>query len=789
MSDAAQETSDSPPSGWLLFFGTVFPLVALFIELAFEVCRSLFYDPLPTPWYAALFAAIPVVNLWVYVRGARASEACRRVMLVANACTGGIAFAFALFLLPLLPFTLIGSLFGGIGSLGLAPAFSLACAIKYHRWLVRWDGNRIPRRGLLVCGGALAGVLLATLPEVRLQLTLHWLERARSADEETRRSGMASLRSHADESVLRDACRGTLRSLLASDILAREHREWDGDRVSRRSSDAAIFYLVTGRALRDAGESEFLDRGRSWFSLREERMPWIERSRRDGELALSRLDGVIEADGALGYLEWMLEIENPSAWQNLEAWADLQLPAGGFVSRLTLWVGGEEREAAFASKEKTIAAYTSVVRTRRDPVLVTTRGPDRVRLRCFPVPARGSMKMRLGITFPLRVIEPERASFVLPSILAASFELPSRLRHLVWLSSEGELSGPGGASSTRGEKAWELHAELPAESLRAPQAFRVARSAAVEDLWTEDRRSEQRLRARLSRRIEARPTGLVLLVEASTRTEPFLEELLAALDALPADLPLLCWVLTDELERPGAERGADLARARELIASRLRGAVVAGGVDHVPALLQVLRSTAATEAILWVHAPQPVEVSPLEHLEQHYDRRKVFPRLIEVAVEPGVDLVLRALDGKPDLESLPRTGSLREDLERTFLGFALESSRFELVPEILPDGEAPFGWARRVSDHLARLWAHRRVQELADAGREAEAVELAQLYQLVTPLTGAVVLETQQQYAVNDLEPVDPSTVPSIPEPEEILLLVVAGLCLLWAWRRGGLGG
>ncbi|MBL8897028.1 MAG: hypothetical protein JNM84_05350 [Planctomycetes bacterium] len=789
MTDAAQETSDSPPSGWLLFFGIVFPLVALAFELLTELCRQWFYDPLPTPWYAALFAAIPVVNAWVFLRGEKAGEACRRAMLVANAGVGGIAFVFALYLLPLVPFSLIGSLFGGIGSLGLAPHFAFACAFKNHRWLVRSGGTRLPRRGLLVCGGAIAGILLTGLPAVRVQLTMLWLDRARSADPETHRAGIDWLRSYADEIALRDVCRGVRRSPSPFGFDRRGSEDWAGDRAVPRTSDAAIFYLVTGRALREAGESEFLDRGRPWFSLREERMPWIERSRRDGELALSRLDGVIEADGALGYLEWMLEIENPSVVQNLEAWADLQLPAGGFVSRLTLWVGGEEREAAFASKEKTTAAYESVVQTRRDPVLVTTRGPDRVRLRCFPVPARGSMKMRLGITFPLRVVEPERASFVLPSILATSFELPSRLRHLVWLSSEGELSGPEGASSTRGENAWELHAELPAESLRAPQAFHVARSAAVEDLWTEDRRSEQRLRARLSRRVEARPTGLVLLVEASTRTEPFLEELLAALDALPADLPLLCWVLTDELERPGAERGADLARARELLASRLRGAVVAGGVDHVPALLQVLRSTAATEAILWVHAPQPVEVSPLEHLEQHYDRRKVFPRLLEVAVEPGVDLVLRALDGQPGLESLPRAGSLREDLERAFRGFGAESSRYELVPEILPDGEAPPGSARRVSDHLARLWAHRRVQELADAGSKAEAQKLAQLYQLVTPLTGAVVLETQQQYAVNDLEPVDPSTVPSIPEPEEILLLVVAGLCLLWAWRRGGLGG
>jgi hypothetical protein len=790
MSDAAQGVRCAPPGGGLLFFGIVVPLLALCVELAFELCRSLFYDPLPTPWYAAVFAAIPVVNLWLFAQGAKASAAIRRAMLVANGCVGGIAAVFAIYLLPLLPFSLVGSLFGGLGALGLAPLFACGRAFYSHAWLVRCGARELPRRGWLVGGGVLAGIVLAGLPESRLQLTLHWLDQARSADEGTRRSGIAALRSYADESALRDACRGHLRSgLTSSNVLSRDRAEWNDARGATSESNAAIFYLATGRALREAGASPFATSGRPWFSLREPRHAGLESRSPACELQVSRLDGVIEADGALGYLEWMLEIRNTGAWQNLEAWADLQLPAGGFVSRLTLWVGGEEREAAFASKEKATAAYQSVVETRRDPVLVTTRGGDRVRMRCFPVPAQGSMKMRLGISFSLEVIYPDRAAFVLPSILDGSFELPPSLRHLVWLRSDGALTGPEEESSTRVESAWELRAELAAERLSAPQAFHVARSAAIEELWTDDPRGAQRIRARISRRADPRPEGLVLFVEASKRTQAFLDELVDALDALPEDLPLLCWVLTDELEKPGEERGASSARAREIIASRLRRSVVSGGVDHAQALLEVLRGTAANETIVWVHAPQPVEVSPLEAVAQHYDRRTVFPRLIEVAVEPGVDLVMRALDGEPGVESLPRFRSLREDLERAFRGFAADASRFELVPEPLSAEAAPPAGALRVSDHLARLWAHRRVAELAEEGKEAEARVLALRYQLVTPLTGAVVLETAQQYAVNELEPVDPSTVPSIPEPEEILLLLVAGVVLLWTARRGSCTG
>jgi hypothetical protein len=65
----------------------------------------------------------------------------------------------------------------------------------------------------------------------------------------------------------------------------------------------------------------------------------------------------------------------------------VQLPPGGVVSRLTLWVNGEEREAAFAGRSQTRQAYQQVVSRRRDPVLVTTAGRDRVLVQCFPVPA------------------------------------------------------------------------------------------------------------------------------------------------------------------------------------------------------------------------------------------------------------------------------------------------------------------------------------------------------------------------------------------------------------------
>jgi hypothetical protein len=103
--------------------------------------------------------------------------------------------------------------------------------------------------------------------------------------------------------------------------------------------------------------------------------------------------------------------------------------------------------------------------------------------------------------------------------------------------------------------------------------------------------------------------------------------------------------------------------------------------------------------------------------------------------------------------------------------------------------------AVETSDHLARLWANdevARIRALKDESLTDEATALAVRYQLVTPVSGAVVLETAEQYRASGLQPVEAGTVPTIPEPEMVALLIVAGAFLIWLtymkYRKQGRG-
>ncbi len=86
--------------------------------------------------------------------------------------------------------------------------------------------------------------------------------------------------------------------------------------------------------------------------------------------------------------------------------------------------------------------------------------------------------------------------------------------------------------------------------------------------------------------------------------------------------------------------------------------------------------------------------------------------------------------------------------------------------------------------HLARLWAAAEVRRLAAAGPagHAEALALAVKHQLVTPVSGAVVLETKAQYDAHGLHPVDPATVPTVPETGSVAVLLIALFALGAGW-------
>ena len=74
---------------------------------------------------------------------------------------------------------------------------------------------------------------------------------------------------------------------------------------------------------------------------------------------------------------------------------------------------------------------------------------------------------------------------------------------------------------------------------------------------------------------------------------------------------------------------------------------------------------------------------------------------------------------------------------------------------------------------------------MRETGKRADAVALASEFRLVTPVSGAVVLETKKQFEDANLHPVAQGTVPTVPEPHEWAMILIAMAAMTWTlWRN-----
>jgi hypothetical protein len=770
----------------LLLAGVVLPIVTLVIELATGMCAGAFFDPMPSLWHGLLVALVPLGN-WLVWEAVRHDKIPWRPWLgwVSGAAIG-VAFFYALLFLPLLLPGLFALIFLGWGLLPWSPMLALISAVVLRQRLKQMaPGTSLPGlwRGLGLAGLALA---LIQAPGI---ITRVGLNQAAGESTTAQRQAIRWLRVLGSEDQLLRACYGQTRGAAQFDLLG-----WifvGGEQVSPEKA-REVYFRVAGRPFNSVPAPTVRTARGAFADLNE----WTWDADHGGDqvggrlkglgLNSSRQDTLLEPDAATSYTEWTLEFRNDST-QDREARAQILLPPGGVVSRLTLWVNGEEREAAFAGRSQTREAYQKIaVQQRRDPVLVTTCGPDRVLMQCFPVPRGGGlMKVRLGITAPLVVDRADEGRLRLPLLLERNFSLREGVRHAVWAEAPtaltaattqlvAEVSRPGFVA---------LRGQLDNAELVSHRALlRVARDPAKRFSWVRDVRGPdgQFIRQELREEVVIPPTQVIFVVDGSRDMAAHMPALVQALGSWRAAIPVqLVWAADDVLTIPNSPN--------ELFAAKLLRLRPRGGQDNVPALERAWNLAVQTpgSVILWVHGPQPMLLSPLDALLQAGERTAQPPKLYELQTEPGPDRILEKLDGQRFVRPVVRQDTVATDLTNLVNSWTAGGRQWRANRErVDSEAAARADNAGETSLHLARLWAAEEIRRLQSKRDHDAAVKLAGLYQVVTPVSGAVVLENQQQYAQTGLTPVDAQSVPAIPEPGAIRLMLLGWLAWLTLRRR-----
>jgi hypothetical protein len=217
-----------------------------------------------------------------------------------------------------------------------------------------------------------------------------------------------------------------------------------------------------------------------------------------------------------------------------------------------------------------------------------------------------------------------------------------------------------------------------------------------------------------------------------------------------------------------------------VLAATLRGYNPVRGQDAVPALGHALDLAGPDGVILWIHAAQPLLLQSPASLQARLSARRHM-RIIEVNVGTGGNRVADALAEENLLESAPWAGTLSQTLINTIASETSQKTELRLQRE-LQEAAPTDPNAVRGNINLARLWAAGEVDRLVRGGATSDrdaATKLAIGHQLVTPVSGAVVLETKRQYEQNDLKPVT-----AVPIPPAIWAMLAMLPLVYLAMRR-----
>jgi len=117
-------------------------------------------------------------------------------------------------------------------------------------------------------------------------------------------------------------------------------------------------------------------------------------------------DVKIYPETRLAYTEITMKIacEQESGRNNKEAIYSFQLPEGSVATSLSLWVNGIERKGVLTTKEKAKAAYKQIVGVEyRDPSLMQWKEGNKVVVRVFPINYKTPRTFKCGFTTPLKV--------------------------------------------------------------------------------------------------------------------------------------------------------------------------------------------------------------------------------------------------------------------------------------------------------------------------------------------------------------------------------------------------
>ncbi|MBC8143400.1 MAG: hypothetical protein H7Y38_18385, partial [Armatimonadetes bacterium] len=435
----------------LLVFTVTVCVLAVLMESFAHILANVFADPLPHFGYLAAYLLAIAAPIYVArVVKTDAPGANQRIVAVAaNGVSLLMAGVMSVGLLPIAPFAAVGVVFFGFGLLGLSPYFLLWLSLRQFFELRRQaktpDALPLPASAFWATAATLTATtwVLFLQPFVSGALIARVIDvpgvspriERQTADALNRIGGENALLILSYRTPLPLWERSGVNIARAFSPLGSRYNRWNewfygGSWVDTTTVKQArrLFYLSSGKSFGQGVVPWSISNHRSeqWVNdIAAEDVGGTRVGRDAPGISLKSKTGsaTVNPATATGTADMTLVFANASIAAS-EARAEILLPPGAVCHQASLWINGTERPAAFGASATVRRAYTEVVVVeRRDPLLVTMPVPGKLLVQCFPVPAKGEMKIRLGMTFPLSPDPSDRRklSVALPAWGAVNF--------------------------------------------------------------------------------------------------------------------------------------------------------------------------------------------------------------------------------------------------------------------------------------------------------------------------------------------------------------------------------
>jgi len=456
----------------------------------------------------------------------------------------------------------------------------------------------------------------------------------------------------------------------------------------------------------------------------------------------SLISGTVHPESLTSTIDWTFVFKN-TGFDAKEARAEIGLPKDAVISEMVLWINGLPKRATISNAENAKQAYQWVVGGRRDPALVTDLGKGRVLVQCYPVPAQGEVRIKISMKSSMKLDKAGEAIASLPTLLKSNFEMEGE--HRVHLRSDRKLLldldnvrhvvANNGLHQITGTLAT---AKRSKESIDV----RVVRDANIAPVAIKDPFDQSYIVQQYVPTVAKRPDHLVVVVDSSETVAEYKDVIAKQLAKIPSSVPTSLIVASDlykeDLKFKSLKDG--IAEMKKIEFN--------GGQENLGAVIQGAELAGETEggAVLWIHGPQPALDKELYIVEPYLVKPNFFDLSIEDSVTDSNEFFKNHQEIGP-FTSVARNSTFEKDLSRFLSRWQTDGVDYTLTYAKTFQKPAVINESVYVQDEISRLYVAQKVRELISTGKDYEAANLATTYQIVSPVTSAVVLENARDYA------------------------------------------